>query len=531
MRFNEIVFVADLFRQDLLGGAESNDNILIRGLEKMGHSVECHRASSISPEYIRENKEKKFIISNFISLSEASKNSLVEMGCDYIIYEHDHKYVSTRDPSVFVEYKIPENKIINKRFYQEAQAVVVLSKVCREVIEKNLGISNVHNIGCSLWSQEKFEFLKSLSARAKSGTVVLDSSNPIKGTAEAKEVCENRKIEYSLISSADEVKFLEMLSSAERLVFIPQVLETFCRLVAEAKMMGCKVLTKKNLIGFASEDCFNLSGEELIDVMSSRVSKAIDFFHKKVQEDTSVNDITTILNCYRRPHLLEKQIEAIKNQSVKPSEVWVWVNDSEENRDYDFDKLDGVKVFRCNHNWKFYGRFAAAMLADTKYVAMFDDDTIPGENWFKNCTTTMKTNPGILGGVGCLISGNKYYGHKRVGWSNPNQEVIEVDLVGHAWFFERECLQYLWREKPQTWDNGEDIQFSYLAQKYGNVKTFVPPHPSDDTSQFSSLQGFELGVDDVATSNSRNHEVFYKQRDSCVATAIANGWKTVEGRA
>ena len=88
----------------------------------------------------------------------------------------------------------------------------------------------------------------------------------------------------------------------------------------------------------------------------------------------------------------------------------------------------------------------------------------------------------------------------------------------------------MWREKPQTWDNGEDIQFSYLAQKYGNVKTYVPPHPSDDTSQFSSLQGFELGVDDVATSNSRNHEVFYRQRDSCVANAIVDGWRTVESR-
>ena len=532
MKSKDVIFIADFFRTDILGGAESNDFVLISRLESEGFKVEKVKSTDVSSEFILKNKDKNFIVSNFIGLSKDSKDNLVESGCKYIIYEHDHKYVSSRDPSIFANYDVPTNKIVNKRFYESAFSVVVLSKICKEVIEKNLNLTNVHSIGCSLWTKEKFALLRDLAKNKKIDTVVLQSNNPTKGTSAAENVCKSKNIEYKLISSPDEKEFLTMLSKAERLVFIPQVLETFCRLVAEAKMLGCKVLTKTSLLGFASEECFSLSGEELIDELSGRVETAIGFFVKELQEESKdfPDSITTILNCYRRPHLLKQQIKTIKNQTVQSDEIWVWVNDSEENKNYNFDELQGVKIFRCNHNWKFYGRFAAAMLADTKYVAMFDDDTMPGKNWFKNCTSTMKSNPGILGGVGCLISGNKYYGHQRVGWSNPNEEIVEVDLVGHAWFFPRGCLQYLWREKPQTWDNGEDIQFSYLAQKYGNVKTFVPPHPKEDKSQFSSLQGFELGVDDVATSNSRNHEVFYKQRDDCVGNAVLNGWKPVRSR-
>jgi hypothetical protein len=103
-------------------------------------------------------------------------------------------------------------------------------------------------------------------------------------------------------------------------------------------------------------------------------------------------------------------------------------------------------------------------------------------------------------------------------------------LVGHAWFFKRDWLQYLWREKPFMWDNGEDIQFSYLAQKYGNIDTYVPPHPKNDPTKSSSLKGYEYGVDSKATSTPENHKIFYPQRDACVRNAIANGWKTVRMR-
>lgn len=538
MKSKTILFIADMFTKDINGGAESNDSVLISHLRERGYDVKpCY--PKIAHEAIREyGPDVFYIVGNFVSLPEETKR-ILEHKCEYVIYEHDHKYVKTRDPSKFKDFNIPEDQIINKSFYEKAKAVVVLSKVCKEVIEKNLGLTNVHNIGTSLWSDERLDFISDLSERPKHDGIkiaYLRSLNPTKGTKAAEEYLKGQGLkydeDYTCAYSQSPERFLEILSKYEKFVFIPQVLETFCRLACEAKMLNCKLITKPNLLGFASEECFNLSGEDLIEDIRKRKDKALKLFEGLIEKDEKDerDDITVILNCYKRPHLLEEQIKAIQNQSIKPKEIWVWLNQPEDAEhsnleDTELFKHPEVKTFSCNHNWKYHGRFTAALLARTKYIAMFDDDTIPAVDWFKNCLETMKEKRGILGGVGCRLKEEKYFGHERIGWSTGNHFIEEVDLVGHAWFFEKEWLKYFWMEEPFSWDNGEDIHFSYTAQKYGGIKTYVPSHMN--SNEISSTKGYEYGVDEVASSATRNHSVFYKQRDEIVKNAVDNGWKLV----
>ena len=103
-------------------------------------------------------------------------------------------------------------------------------------------------------------------------------------------------------------------------------------------------------------------------------------------------------------------------------------------------------------------------------------------------------------------------------------------MVGHAWFLKRDWVKYLWQEKPPTWDNGEDIQLSYAAQKYGSIRTYCPAHFPNDKAYHGSLYGNELGIDSKAVSaNPQTHQRFFKERDRCVQHALENGWKTVNG--
>ena len=519
----KIVFLADFFRKELLGGAEINDGVLINHLRKNNYKIETITCNQLTEE--KAISTDFFIVSNFIGLSE--RNKQIIMMKKYIIYEHDHKYLKSRDPSVYRDYKAPPQDIMNRKFYESAQKVVVLSKICKDIIEKNLGLTNVHSIGCSLWSDDKLDLIESLIKPASEKIdkfCIVNSSNIIKGTKEAINHCVNNDIEYDLIGPLPEKELLVELSKYKYFVFFPRVLETLSRISVEAKMLGCKLLTIPSMLGASSEEWFKLSGKELIDKIRTKRDAALKKFTEFV-DDTS--DITVILNCYRRPEYLERQIQAIKNQTVQPKQIWIWVNYHEDNKKVDFSRFDVDRIIKNDYNWKFYGRFAGALLADTKYIAMFDDDTIPGSKWFENCANTMKQNEGILGGAGVRLKNDRYYGHNRFGWSSNNEKTIEVDLVGHAWYFKREWLKYLWLEKPFTWDNGEDIQFSYMAQKHGNVKTYCPPHPKLNKDMSSSLLGYELGVDDKATSNQRNHVTFYSQRDACVKNAIINGWKPV----
>ena len=236
--------------------------------------------------------------------------------------------------------------------------------------------------------------------------------------------------------------------------------------------------------------------------------------------------ITAILNCYKRPEYLQEQIEAIKAQSIPVEDIMIWYNKPDEDTQYNLDSL-GVKVVYSNYNFKFHGRFAFGLLAKTKYVAFFDDDTIPGRDWFKNCLEYIDSTS-ILGTAGVLLSESTYNPHKKIGWNGKLPEVkTEVDLVGHAWFMERNILSHLWNQYPVSWDNGEDIQLSFFSYMNAGVKTFVPPHPEDNKSVWGSIKGTPYGNDSNASHKHSNHSSL---RDSIVTTLINNGYKTVISR-
>jgi len=237
--------------------------------------------------------------------------------------------------------------------------------------------------------------------------------------------------------------------------------------------------------------------------------------------------VTVILNAYRRPEYFPSQLSAIHAQTAVPDEVWVWKNTHPE---ADFDgciHLPGIDaVVDSSRNFKFHGRFALGLLARTEYVAFFDDDTIPGKKWLENCIACHKEEPGILGGVGIVLRSGMYGDHDRVGWPAPSNEKAYADLVGHAWFMKTDHCRLLWSEKPISLDNGEDIQLSYLAQKYMGLRTYCPPHPPEDKAMWSSLAGDTLGLDPKGESIANPGTHLHLRRE-IVTKALQEGWRTV----
>lgn len=215
--------------------------------------------------------------------------------------------------------------------------------------------------------------------------------------------------------------------------------------------------------------------------------------------------ITVILNCYKRAEYLKEQIEAVTGQSIPPEDIMIWSNKPEEGQQFNLDEL-GVKVAYSNTNLKFHARFAYGLLAKSEYVAFFDDDTIPGKDWFKNCLACMKHGNYILGTSGVRLESENYDPNKKVGWNGVLSNKLElVDLVGHAWFMKRDTLKYLWQEDPISWENGEDIQLSAFAYLHGGIETAVPPHPEDKEHLWGSIKGYEKGNDQNASHWKSNH--------------------------
>lgn len=213
--------------------------------------------------------------------------------------------------------------------------------------------------------------------------------------------------------------------------------------------------------------------------------------------------ITVVLNGYKRGKHLQRQIDAINKQTIKPKEILLWQNAGGEIQ----EEVGGQTVWAsCNKNFGVWARFAYALNARTEYVCVFDDDTMPGPKWFENCMETMKIHEGLLGTVGLLFTTkDSYWPILRPGWPTPNNCTVQCDFVGHCWFFKREWLSAFWRELPsldQSMIVGEDMHFSAMLQKYLGVNTYVPPHPLNDQELWGSLPetAWGIGTDENAIS-------------------------------
>lgn len=236
--------------------------------------------------------------------------------------------------------------------------------------------------------------------------------------------------------------------------------------------------------------------------------------------------ISVVLNVYNRSEFLDQQVDFILNQSVgiDPQNIHVWYN-----QDAPDPSVKGIKTYRCSWNTKFHGRFTVPLLCRTEYVAIFDDDNFPCVDWFKSCLEVINTKEtnGILGGTGVVIlqkGGKKPY--FKYGWNGTlNSQTERVDYVGQSWFFRQEWAKYMWYEKPINWDNGEDIAFSYLAQKYGGINTFVPPHPYSNKDIWSTDydMAYRIGRDKHASWRLKGHT---HARKDLFFEYIRRGWKT-----
>ena len=227
-----------------------------------------------------------------------------------------------------------------------------------------------------------------------------------------------------------------------------------------------------------------------------------------------LENISVVLNYYRRPHSIEKQIAAIKAQTIQPREILIWQNKGEFN---DFTPLNTEVQSSCstaisNKNWGVWSRFSYALNSKSDFICMFDDDTIPGPLWLENCVKTYEEERAVLGTIGVIFNDLDYASYDRWGWANPNEQKEIVDIVGHSWFFDRETLCSFWREAdlPIHDLSGEDIHLSYAAKKYLGINTYVPPHPKDCLEMWGSNPGSAaiLGIDSVAISVNHHAEKF-----------------------
>lgn len=243
--------------------------------------------------------------------------------------------------------------------------------------------------------------------------------------------------------------------------------------------------------------------------------------------------ISVVLTLYKRPEALKKQIEAIKNQSVKPMEILLFhdhVNcgetvllDSNLRKEFDV-------VVEPEENKGVWGRFRFAYeTARGKYICVLDDDTIPGLKWLETCLNLINRRNAIYASLGiCLTKYARYPYHDgfyRIGWCSANNKCEEVDFAGHSWFFNRECLQWMFTDTERYQEiktAGEDMNLSVRAKEHG-IPTIITPHPIWNKEIWGSIPYYAMsyGNSNVATGINGN----YYNMNKSIIMLEDEGWR------
>ena len=104
----KLVYISDFFVEEIAGGAEINDSILLDYISKDHKVVKLH-SKEVTSKHINLYLKSgfKFLISNFVLLNIEALRAFIDNPKSYSIIEHDHKYLKHRNPSIYKGFLAP----------------------------------------------------------------------------------------------------------------------------------------------------------------------------------------------------------------------------------------------------------------------------------------------------------------------------------------------------------------------------------------------------------------------------------------
>lgn len=196
-----------------------------------------------------------------------------------------------------------------------------------------------------------------------------------------------------------------------------------------------------------------------------------------------MNDKTllVVLTQYKRNHL-EKQLESIYKQTIKPEYIVVFQNESHVDITQLKEKYDFIHI-KNDYNTKYFGRFAACFTFPVDVCMVLDDDIIPGNNCLKNYMEQCISLNAIIGGNGRYGINNSNKGKlHEINDGIVIRKCLKMDFVGHIWCFKKEWLHYMFAIKPFTYDTGEDMHLCFSSKVLGNIDSFIGEQRNLDDS-------------------------------------------------
>lgn len=280
-----IVFLADLFVEDFLGGGELTTEAIIDSYNGDADIIKI-RSDQLTEEIIQEYRKNKWIICSFFNVKADLILNIMSNAIDYSLIEYDYKYCIMRIPKLHKKQygmcceNTTRGQLISL-FFQLASNVWYMSQKQKEWYEKTFPAIKAKNHGyvlSSILDKKTIDTIKSLDCSSKNNKYLIqDRDHILKGRQRAIKIAEEKELEYELFSNLKYEDMLKKFAESKGLIFTPTEFDTCPRVTIEAKLLGCDLILSEN-VQHAEEEWFKSDSQTIIQHMKERT----EFFWKTI---------------------------------------------------------------------------------------------------------------------------------------------------------------------------------------------------------------------------------------------------------
>jgi glycosyltransferase involved in cell wall biosynthesis len=313
-----IIFVADMFSSDYVGGAELTTDALIDESPARVQRIHSHKVNLAA---LNAGADKIWIFGNFSSLAPELIPSIVS-NLKYFVLEYDYKFCRFRSPEKHEAstgkpcdcHEQMNGKMISA-FYYGARGLFWMSQNQKErYLSRFPFLAEKDNVVLSsVFSKKTLGVIKQLRERRleKKGWIVLGSDSWVKGAASAQKWCEDNGKEYEVLWNISYDAMLAKMAAAEGFVYLPAGADTCPRMVIEAKLLGCNLVLNDN-VQHKDEEWFDT---EDLSSIEDYLFTAPGLFWKTVmklgEKKPTISGYTTTYNCVSAGYPFEESIRSM----------------------------------------------------------------------------------------------------------------------------------------------------------------------------------------------------------------------------
>jgi len=440
----DIVFVGDMFSSDHLGGAELTTDAII---DSSTYKVFKLHSSKVTAELLSQGIRKHWIFGNYSSMDWNLIPTIVA-NLNYSIIEFDYKYCKYRSTEKHEQAEnMPcdcQNQMYGKMvsaFYYGAKSLWWMSEQQMQKYHQAFPfLEQIKNtVLSSVFNSDFFSEIDHLRKKAhgvnREKYLVVGSTSWIKGTQDGEALCKKKNFDYEVLWDLPYKDMLESLSQAKALVFLPKGKDTCPRLVIEAKLLGCDIITNEN-VQHINEEWFNTADLNVVESYLKSAGKRFwNEIKKIIDHQPTISGYTTTLNCIDQNYPF---VESIKSMLAFCDQVVVVDGGSKDGTWEQLQKLtekhEKLLVHQNVRDWN-HPRFAvfdglqkafARVLCTGEFCWQQDSDEIIHQDDYDKIANLSKILPKNIDLLALPVI--EYWG---------GHEKIRIDVTPWKWRFSR----------------------------------------------------------------------------------------------